>query len=228
MKIFNPIKPTLVTLLAVAYPGTQGGSNPSVAVNTTGATLLVAMLCGYNTATTISADTGSNTWHYILPEGSGSQGNIQIGYVYGPTTSASHTFTVAGGSSYPGAVIFAFSGTLTTSAVLGATSGNQTSSNPAAIQPGSISPNVGDIVVTGWIQLTGSPTPCAIAAPFPGFYSVVASDAGFAAFLLSDGSPINPSWSTTGSAQGYTPIPSVVAAFHTATGNPNALVFGSS
>ena len=129
----------------VAY-GNSPGSGPGQAtnaINTTGATLLVAV-CGSNATGSVS-DSAGNTWN-ALPSASNS-GYTTIYYAYSHSggalaTSTSHTFTC--GLSDGSGGFMAFSGTLTTSAVLDVHSTNTT------YTPGSITPTqAGDLVVLG-------------------------------------------------------------------------------
>ncbi len=137
-------------------------SGVSAAVNTTNATLLVAVFTDYTAYSGTLSDSQGNTWNELTQYGTGGNpvyARCGIMYAYSKSggalsTSTSHTFTLhpAAGEGYVSANIYAFSGTLTTSAVYDNTAGTVGSNGPltSPFQIASITPTVGDIVIVGW------------------------------------------------------------------------------
>ena len=219
---------TFVTKTSAVTSGTPSGS-----VNTTGATLLVAVISGFSAAATI-VDSQGNDWNYLTTYlGFNTRPETRIAYSYSKgggalSTSAAHTFTVsATGTNYPTGVIYAFSNTLTTAAVYDTSSGTSGSSTQPIV-PGSITPTAGDIVVTGMGVYSGSSPSYASATVSQGFSSpdtalnTVATTTGSSgAYILNaSGSAYNPSWSANSSAvSGNT---AVIACFKTQSTSTNS------
>ena len=84
--------------------GASGGASH---INTTGATLIVAVIRANGTDPTIE-DSASNTWNYGTSYNNGSACRVRIGWVSNPITSTTHTFTSVGSESSTD--VFAFSG----------------------------------------------------------------------------------------------------------------------
>jgi len=193
-------------------------SGVSAAVNTTGATLLVAVITWIEGGLGNIADSQGNTWNYLTTYTSGGSNNAtRIAYAYsyagGPlATSATHTFTVSGssGAQYFCTVVQAFSGTLTTAAVY-ETSTGANSGLTSPFQIGSITPTTGDIIVSGFGTNSDSGTTASINA---GFSTPVLSTNGTdencaSSYLLGSSGAVNPTWTTNASSQNT----GVVAAF---------------
>lgn len=135
----------------------SGVYQTSLTLNTTGATLLVAVLVSDTAAGATMSDSLSNTWNYIAGSTSTGAGITRIAYAYASSanplaTGASDVFTITegGGSQYTVAAIYAFSGTKTTSAVYGGnnvTAAPQSPTNP--YQGGALTPTAGNLVVFG-------------------------------------------------------------------------------
>src|ERR1039458_6621051 len=135
-----------------------GSGSTAVTITTTGATLLVAILSAVVDGT-ISDSVGgqTNAWHYLTSAVQTDGNHVRIAYAYAATgggalnSGSSHVLTM-GGTDCVG-VVYAFSGTATTSAVLDQS--NQTSnatSNQGQVynvQAGSITPTVGALVIMG-------------------------------------------------------------------------------
>jgi hypothetical protein len=92
-----------------------GNAQASAAIDTTGATLLVA-LCGrgQSVPTTTASDSKSNTWSSLTP-GTGSNPESIIFYVVNPTVGTGHTFTIGSAGGYAAAIVSAFTGVDTSS-----------------------------------------------------------------------------------------------------------------
>lgn len=97
-----------ISLLASTTKGTAKDGGTSSAINSTGADLVIAAASYYNTSPTVT-DSAGNTWTYATIR-SGGIYRTRIAYCLAPTTSASHTITWSGSSSYPSIAFAAFSG----------------------------------------------------------------------------------------------------------------------
>ncbi len=148
--------PARAAIALVAHTARSDGTTTTAAINTTGATLLVVDLVTRGANPTVS-DSQGDTWNYLTYYSVPSHGYLVIAYSYSKSggalsTSTSHTFTVSGGS-YPSIAASAWSGTLTTSAVLDSSTVNGASSSSTASLPtgstGTLS-GVGELVFSGW------------------------------------------------------------------------------
>jgi hypothetical protein len=119
---------------------TQSGGGTTSGINTTGATLLVVALAGYQGTPTISDNKG-NSWTYKTA--SGGTYEVQFAYCLSPNVGTGHTFTLTGSGIYPACQVYAFSG------VSAFDTSNQTaggSGSPA--YTGSITPSqTGDLII---------------------------------------------------------------------------------
>jgi hypothetical protein len=186
----------------VAYTSCQTGGCTTSAINTTGATLLVAIFASGQNSVNVS-DNQSNTWHSLSVSPPNNYCYVQTFYAYNPNVSASHTFTSSGAQSTI-VLVSAWSGTLTTSSVYDTYSalvGNGTSTLPT----GPITPSeAGELILAGWATTA--------------FYPLVAISSGLsiidqgwgdggiygadAALIDTNASSINPAW-TWGWNQGW-------------------------
>jgi hypothetical protein len=156
---------TISPLIAhVAMSGGPGITTP--AINTTGATLLVACIQGYpGDYTTGSGTTGpitdsnGNTWNYLTNHQSAS-GFIkgQIAYAYNPTVGSGHTFTFTFGSHTDAIDILAFANTLTTSAVFDQQNGAASNSS-ASLSTGNITPSQANEIIVSCHNMRGNTSP---------------------------------------------------------------------
>jgi hypothetical protein len=172
-----------------------------VTLDTAGATLLVAVLAGYADVPTIS-DGNGNTWNYLTAYYAGGTESIVIAYAYSKgggalVVGSGHTFTVSSGA-YDQAMIYAFSRTNTTSAVLGNNTGNAVDSGASqTIQPGSVTPTIGDVVITGVTTQNAYAVNPTIDESFNTPISPsVNRDSAASYLVVSIATPLNPTWST--------------------------------
>jgi len=187
------------------------GSASTVTLNTVGATLLVAVMQAYAAAPSIS-DSASNTWNYLSSYiGNGSNRTFcLIAYAYSNAggalvTSATDLFTVtAAGGSGPSAVVYAFSNTLTTSAVYDSSNGVNNNGATLPISMGSLTPTAGDVVVVGLAvggSGPGSTAPTISGAVFssPDTANIPGDGVyAFGAYLLNaSGATLNSTWNYT-------------------------------
>src|ERR1035437_6729467 len=201
---------TLPALIASAtYAQTPNTMTPS-SVDTTGATLLVAVIATYQSNVPTITDSKSNTWNYLTYYSSTvsyPRNTTVIAYAYSHSggalaVGAGHTFSVSGtGNGRTAAVIYAFSNTLNTAAVYDSSNGVNTTSASTTLLTGSITPTGGDLVVTGIgdgnSESFASGT--SINNSFTGLSSVYdgnATSAAGAYLLNAAGSPLNPTWTT--------------------------------
>lgn len=137
-----------VTLVAHAA-GTGGHNNgdTTAAVNTTGATLLVAAIGGYAFGTPGISDNFNNTWVPLAsPGGDPVSGITRLYYVANPVVGPGHRVSVTGSGIFATIAMEAFAGVATTTpleAQSGTSSGLSTS-----FQAGSVTPHAtGDLLV---------------------------------------------------------------------------------
>jgi hypothetical protein len=104
-----------IALLSHTYKqGNSGGSGTSPAIDTTGASLLVAYVADFTgSAASTFADSQGNTWTALTARPLTGNMRSQMYYCAAPTTSASHTFSATGTNSFAAIAIAAYSGTAT-------------------------------------------------------------------------------------------------------------------
>ncbi len=169
------------------------GHNTSSAINTTGATLLIAVTGSYHAVEISSgyiSDSASNVWQYASVFG-----NSLILFVPQPITSTTHTFTFNNTpGNYPAVAVYACSGTSTVYP-FAAQNGVVLSAALTTVQPGSVAPiESGDLIVTG---CTASGLSASINDGFQTsiLSSTAASFGAVASYLVTTtGSTINPTW----------------------------------
>jgi hypothetical protein len=209
------LTPALVASCQVAPSYT--GSEQSESINTTGASLLVAVIGGPNASGTIS-DSNSNTWNYLTTyktATSGSATYLRIAYAYNPTVGVGHYFTV--GAVNTSAQIYAFSNMNTTSAVYDSTAGVQGTQaiSSTSVQPGSITPtNAGELLIFGTASYNGFSSFPTVNDSFSspvGFISPTGAYNSVSSYLMdSSSSAINP---TMTCSAGGEPYAATIAAF---------------
>jgi len=199
-----------IGLIYNTYTFTTTGS-----VDTTGATLLVCVVCGSSTSNfaTPPSDSFSNTWTKLSTYGDNADTNlIAIYYVFNPTVGPGHTFTSNTGGG--GTSMFSvWSGTLQTSAVFDTQNGfGQTVGGNSTIQPGSITPaGIGELLITG----LNTPQGTAYVISVDSGFTIMDTQQSFTPFCAhaylidSSASPINPTWTITS----VSTLGSAIAAF---------------
>ena len=103
-----------IGLVSAVFKGTSGDSMTTDAIDTTGATFLVAAFAGANRVPTIS-DSKGNTWTGPLTRREGAGMWSMLYYCVNPTVGGGHTFTCAATALYGTVCVAAFSGVATTS-----------------------------------------------------------------------------------------------------------------
>lgn len=214
----------LVALMACTLPGSGAialvshtaalsssttNSATTVTINSTGATLKIAVVTVYNVsaASVTVSDPGGDTWH-ALTNYTFSTTNVAIWYAYSTgssalATSASDSITVSCSTCYPGVALSAWSGTQTGSS--NPYGGTQTgaSGHAASLATPAITPSLaGELVITGFGNANGTGTNFTVGSPFGALDSVnfMASGAqavGRAAGYLIQGtaSTVSATWS---------------------------------
>lgn len=196
-------------LTSVAQGSTNGLGFTTASINTTGASLIVAVICDYVAETaTVLTDSQSQTWT-ILTTSTGVVTRCRIAYTIPSSTSAMHTFTLTQAGSYPSICVACFSGTHATTPfdVQNGATGSGTS-----IQTGSVTPTTdGQLLIAG---ITGSIAGAvAINSSFVDLLEVTNSggahlSCSLAYYIQPTAAAINPTWSWSGSDQVATRIAS--------------------
>lgn len=96
-------------LVSTIIQGTVHDTGNSPAIDTTGADLLVAIVCDDSTNTATLSDSNSNTWTFLTAHANGTN-RVRIAYCQGAAVGAGHTFKLTGTSSQPSLSVAAFSG----------------------------------------------------------------------------------------------------------------------
>lgn len=98
-------------LVSALKQGTSAGSGNTAAIDTTGANLLVAIVCDLAGAGAVTpTDSKSNTWTALTPNVDGASARLTIWYSYGGTVGSSHTFAANGTGTFASISVAAFSG----------------------------------------------------------------------------------------------------------------------
>lgn len=192
-------------LIAHTATGGTGSAVTTSAIDSTGATILIAVT-SYKTGTITVTDSKSNTWTGLTQRiGAGGGGVIcQIFYAVNPTVGASHTVTgTAGASTFPAIAVAAFNTVLTSSPFDVQNGAGDTGAT------GSITPSVnGELLISG---MATSATPTAVSTsistiPQFGIANAIATVPGtsFGVSLawncLGTAAAISTTWSSGGSA----------------------------
>lgn len=132
----------IALLASTLKQANSASTEASSAIDTTGATLLVVVASYlYNAAVTLT-DSAGNTWTPLTAYSTSASTRVRIYYCLSPSTSASHTFQLAGALSYPALAVAAFSGTLTASA-FDVENGNFNNSG-TTVATGTVTPSEGN------------------------------------------------------------------------------------
>lgn len=195
----------MISLLTSAKAGADSGfSNATTpAINTTGATLLVAVVTGFNTNAGILTDSAGNTWTALAAAQNASLLTCRLYYCASPTTSASHTFTASQGYSYLALSVYAFSGTDPTP--LDVSNGQAHEGvDLTSYDTGSVTPSQADSLIVAGIALNSAiPVPTVnsgftvtgLSSGHPDYFHKTIASA-----YLTQGAPaaVNPTFSWTG------------------------------
>jgi hypothetical protein len=176
------------TFIARSAITTAGSST----LNTTGATLLVAVLGAYNADPTIS-DSKGNTWNYLTSYQRVNGTYTRIAYAYASLSlGAGHTFTAGGTSA--GGVVLAFSGTYTG----GDPYDGQVNGATSTFAQGAITPSAGDLVICGFMNNDNPASATIVGAGADTAWSAMVTqfnptyETGAAAWIQASGAALNP------------------------------------
>jgi hypothetical protein len=138
------------TVLVASTIAKGSSSVTTAAINTTGASFLVAALASYASGTSqIVSDSKGNSWTVLQDYGANAE--VQLFYCSHPTVGTGHTFTSA--CVAPALAVAAFSGMLDSGTV------DMTTTGAGATQPGSGTPgHSGDVIFTAAASNTDSGT----------------------------------------------------------------------
>ncbi len=192
----------IAQVVQIAIPATANGTNSSPAVDTTGATLLVAFVDDETAGAAAPSDNKSNTWSPLTSK-TGQFTTGRLFYVANPVVGSGHVFSNTGGTNFGSAVFMAFSGTATTSP-FDQESGAGTS-GATTLQPGSITPSQANCVLVTGVGF-GSTQTYSINSGFStplqtNFAGGVGSGSGMSYLVQTSASAVNPTWTPTSSTE---------------------------
>ena len=208
-----------VISLLIAHAITSGaGTITTSALNTTGATLLVACIGGYPPGWTAGSgttgpitDSKSNTWNYLtLQKPGAADTQMQMAYAYNPTVGTGHTVTMTTTTFNAAIAVTAWAGTLTTSSVFDKQNG-ATNNSAASLATGTITPAVtNELLMTCWNSNTNGAAGLAVnTTGSSGGFTLLDSITGTQGSTLADGyynpygsiSAIGATWTQTTAAE---------------------------
>ena len=192
--------PSYAAIALVSHTSVQGaGSGTTGAINTTGATLEVAIISDSSGTPTLTDSLG-NTWVQIgtYEVDGNSDALIGVFYVSNPTVGASQTFSIAT-CNFCTLAVAAFSGTATSSVLSGHTQGN--SASGSSINAGSITPPANNYLFVAGAVANNSNSLSSIGSSFTitdnGAYNPgVAESGALAYFVQGTAGALNPTWTT--------------------------------
>jgi hypothetical protein len=182
------------------YQGSPDGNNfTSTAIDTTGATAILVIVSNFSgdAAATLTDSVGNS--YGAATNVVGGNARLQYWLKAGPTTSATHTFTLGGASFGSSIAVIALSGTATASAF-----GTPTTASGSAVstlQPGSITPDQdGEALITAY---AASDTVTSVSAPFSPVDGSQAATGNHLAIALAfelqtTATARNPTWTASG------------------------------
>ncbi len=195
-RVFGTIDgPSLVAHASIG--GSDGGTTASI--NTSGATLLVAILANGNSTTIgssgVVSDSKSNTWTARNLAASGTAAYLRIFDCVAPTVGTGHTFTFTLVGGYPFLAVAAFKGRTGTFSK----QGTSNDTNKTSLATGSITPDHRNaLIVTGisCVNADSAPT-CTIASvtDASAIAATVNYAGGMAFYAQQAAAAVNPTWS---------------------------------
>lgn len=186
--------------------GAQTGGTTG-AVDTTGATLLVAVVTRYSGGVPTVSDSNSNTWT-ALTDRTGGEAAARIYYAVNPTVGSAHTFTIGGGGSdyYAKITVGAFSGAAT-STPFDQQNGAGSGSGSTSLASGSVTPGEDNELIISVISTgTGSSGTYSVDNSMTKFsgeepYEINVNEGHAGAYKIqTTATAIDATWSWTGSA----------------------------
>jgi hypothetical protein len=186
-------------LITTSKKSTNGTSVTTDAIDTTGAELIVVCYHGHLTVTITDSASNTNWYESQRRPNTGGYGLI-MKFIPNPTTSASHTFTASGGSTFPTLAILAFTGAFGGAELV--TTNHATPSQTVA--PGSITPGTNDALLVTMYGDSATTGTRSINASFS-LDETQTGDANAATIaaahlIQTSATAANPTWTTTASA----------------------------
>lgn len=221
-----------MTIALLTHTG-KGGATPlaSVAIDTTGATLIVvlASAAGIGPQTLSVADNKGNTWSPLtaIQQTNSNACRVQLYYTIPTSVGAGHTFTVtATGTGFggTGVEVACFSGTAASS-VFDQQNGAQFNIG-TSIQAGNITPTVDNEVVIAGMTTDGNFVVLSIDSSYiiTDNNGATKANTAMAYIIQTTASATNPAWTTSGTGGAVATIASFKAGGATPpTANPNFL-----
>ena len=162
------------------------------AIDTTGATLLVAVMGNIDNAAVVPTDSKGNTWTALTKRSGDNSSEGQIYYSIPTTVGTGHTFTTSGGTSnYCSMCVAAFADT-------NASPYEAESGAANASQPGSLTPaGNGSLLVAGIGYYTGDPSTINSSftvAEYQNSGAGVNFGSGLAYLIQTTAAAVNPTW----------------------------------
>lgn len=190
--------------MAIAYIVGAHAASDEIAttssIDTTGATLLVAVVSRANNSGTLT-DNKSNTWTALTTRSAGGFSVFTTAYhCIGGTVGSGHTFTFTTSLQFPAICVLSFSGV---SAVDGGDTGSNELFPVTSIQPGSLTPSQDNcLLVTGFgFDAAAGSTPSInggfTLAEFQAFNPGFGTDTAY--LIQTSAAAANPTWSWTNS-----------------------------
>lgn len=195
--------------LSSAVAGADSGLSTATtaAINTTGASLIVLVVTGYNTSGVTPTDSAGNTWTGLTHYANASLRGCRIWYCVNPTTSASHTFTASQSYGGPAIVARAFSGTETVSPLDVSNGASHEGVDITSWQPGSVTPSQDDsLLIAGIAMNSAIPVPSVdqgftVSGASSGHPDYFHGTIGAAYLIQGSAAARNPTFSWTGNAE---------------------------
>jgi hypothetical protein len=198
----------------VATASTNGGASvTTVAIDTSGANLIVLHLSYYTTATAITDNKG-NSWTLIqtVTPGSAQSGNQY--YCMNPTVGAGHTWSTSGATNYPSIAVSAWSGSAASSAL-------DQFSGSTGTPPVTVTPTAANELVIASSYSAGS-TPST-----PSGYTLLDSAAQVAAQSIGYGMAYLIQTSATATSSGWSSSGNLAASFKVAAAGALSIQYRS-
>lgn len=183
--------------------GTGGNDAVTSGVDTTGATLLVLVLCAEGAAEPTISDSKTNSWTKLTQRKNAASTKYTTIYYSVPTSvGAAHTFTASSTLLYPAIAMLAFSGTHASSPFDTENGANQDTG--LTLQPGSITPSVDDCVVVTGLNINGVTLSSSIDSSYietADLPEAGDTDGIHAAYIIqTTAAATNPTWTASGGA----------------------------
>lgn len=205
MRIYRPaywqrklqVQPRLAFahLVSVAATSSDNNSVTSSAIDTTGATLIIAEVADLAGALTTFTDSKGNTWNALTTYTS-SNSNSRLFWSSPSSVGSGHTFTATGSNSFPSIAVTAWSGAA--ASPFDQQNGNSASSGVVSISTGSVTPTQdNELIVAGIAANTVAGNTFSINSSLTIRAQITSTNnisAGIATLVQTTAGAINPTW----------------------------------